>query len=85
MIWLGIAAKWVVKTWTGRVVAGVVVGWVALLINNAWQRSIGANQVVTSSVKQAKKANDTNAAIREKVKVPGAPERVLRDFCRDCD
>lgn len=85
MIWLGIAAKWIVKTWAGRAVAGLVVGWVLLQVNNAWQRSVGAEKVITSSIKQGEAANETNRKIREKVKAPGAFERLLRGHCRDCD
>lgn len=84
MIWLGTIAKWVVKTWIGRVVASVLVGWIFLQINNARQRSVGAEQVITNSIQRGKAANETNAKIREQAKTPGAAERLLRDSCRDC-
>lgn len=84
MIWLGIIWKWIIGSMLGRIVAGALVGLVALGVNNAWQRKKGAEQVITSSIEKAKAANERNARIREKTKAPGAPERVLRDFCRDC-
>lgn len=81
---IGIVWTWVIRSMLGRIVAGALVGLVALGVNNAWQRSIGADRVITSSVKQGEKANEKNARIREQTKRPGAFERLLRDSCRDC-
>lgn len=85
MIWIGLAWKWVIGSMLGRIVAGAVVGLVALGINNSWQRKKGAEQVITSSIQKAKAINERNARIREKAKQPGAFERLLRNSCRDCD
>jgi len=76
--------KYVVNSVIGRIMAGVLVGWLALSINNSWQRHKGAERIITHSIEYGKAANERNAKIREKVKAPGAAERVLRDFCRDC-
>ena len=76
--------KYVVNSVIGRIVAGVLVGWLALSINNSWQRHKGAERIITNSIKHGKAANERNAKIREKVKAPGAFERLLRDSCRDC-
>lgn len=85
MIWLGIVWKWIVGTMIGRILAGALVGLVALGINNHFQRQKGAEQVITGSIERGKAANERNAKIREKVKEPGAAERLLRHSCRDCD
>ena len=84
MIALGIIWKWVIGSMLGRIVAGALVGLVALSINNAVQRSKGAAAVVTGSIEKAKAANERNAKVREKAKQPGAADRLLRDSCRDC-
>lgn len=85
MIALGIVWKWVIGSMLGRIVAGALVGLVALGVNNAWQRQKGANQVITSSIEQGKAINEKNARVRERAKEPGAFERLLRNSCRDCD
>jgi len=84
MIWLGIVWKWVIGSMLGRIVAGALVGLVALSVNNAVQRSKGAATVIEESKQKARIANERNAKIREQVKAPGAAERVLRNYCRDC-
>lgn len=76
--------QWFVKSMIGRIVAAALVGLVALSINNSWQRHKGAEQIITNSIEHGKAANERNAKIREKVKAPGAAERVLRNYCRDC-
>jgi len=76
--------QWLVKSTIGRIVAAALVGLVALSINNSWQRHKGAERIITNSIKHGKAANERNARIREKVKAPGAAERVLRNYCRDC-
>lgn len=84
MIWLSIVWQWIVRSMIGRVVAGAIVFVVAWSLNNAWQRKKGAEQIITQSIAKGKAANEQNAKIRAQVKAPGAAERVLRDFCRDC-
>lgn len=76
--------QWFVKSMIGRIVAAALVGLVALSINNSWQRHKGAERIITNSIEWGKAANERNAKIREKVKAPGAAERVLRNYCRDC-
>jgi hypothetical protein len=76
--------QWLVKSMIGRIVAAALVGLVALSINNSWQRHKGAERIITNSIERGKAANERNAKIREKVKAPGAAERVLRNYCRDC-
>lgn len=76
--------QWFVKSMIGRIVAAALVGLVALSINNSWQRHKGAERIITNSIERGKAANERNAKIREKVKAPGAAERVLRNYCRDC-
>lgn len=76
--------QWFVKSTIGRIVAAALVGLVALSINNSWQRHKGAERIITNSIEHGKAANERNAKIREKVKAPGAAERVLRNYCRDC-
>lgn len=76
--------QWFVKSTIGRIVAAALVGLVALSINNSWQRHKGAERIITNSIERGKAANERNAKIREKVKAPGAAERVLRNYCRDC-
>lgn len=76
--------KWIIGSVIGRIVAGAAVGLVALGINNHFQRQKGANEIITQSIERGNQANERNAAIRQKAKAPGAAERVLRDFCRDC-
>lgn len=80
----GIVWRWLIGTALGNVVGLAVVFAVLWSANSAWQRSIGADRVITSSVKQGEKANEKNARIREQTKRPGAFERLLRDSCRDC-
>lgn len=85
MIWLGIIWKWIIGSMLGRIVAGALVGLVALSINNAVQRRKGAEQVITGSIEKAKAANAKNEKVRERARQPGAAKRVLDRFCRDCD
>ena len=84
MIALGIVWQWIVGSALGRIVAAALVVLVALSINNSWQRHKGAERIITQSIERGKAANERNAKIREKVKAPGAAERVLRNYCRDC-
>jgi len=76
--------KWIIGSVIGRIIAGVAVGLVALGINNHLQRQRGAAEIITQSIKQGQAINRKNEQIRQKAKQPGAAERVLRDFCRDC-
>lgn len=84
MMLLGRLLEWIVGSMLGRIAAGIAIGLVALGLNNAWQRHKGASQIVAQSIEQGKRINEKNRKIREKVKAPGAAERVLRNYCRDC-
>lgn len=82
---IGIVWTWVIRSMLGRIVAGALVGLVALGVNNAWQRKKGADQVITGSIEKAKAANAKNEKVRERARQPGAAQRVHERFCRDCD
>jgi hypothetical protein len=79
-----IVLNWVIGSWVGRVVAGVLVGFVALQMNNAVQRGKGAAMVYEDAKREGRQINAKNEAIRQKAKQPGAADRLLRDSCRDC-
>ena len=79
-----IILNWIIGSWVGRVVAGVLVGFVALQVNNAVQRSKGAATVVAESKEKAKDANAKSEKARADARKPGAADRLLRDACRDC-
>lgn len=85
MIWLGLAWKWVIGSMLGRIVAGALVGLVALGINNSVQRSKGAAAVVEASKQKAKAINVRNEEVRRRARQPGAAQRLLESACRDCD
>jgi hypothetical protein len=84
MIGWGLFQTFVVRSFVGRIVAALLVGFVALGINNAVQRQKGAAAVIEASKEKARIANAKNAVVRQKAKEPGAFERLLRDSCRDC-
>jgi hypothetical protein len=79
-----IVLNWVIGSWVGRVVAGVLVGFVALQMNNAVQRGKGAAMVYEDAKREGRQINAKNETIRQKAKQPGAADRLLRDSCRDC-
>lgn len=81
---IALVLKWVMGTWLGRVAAGLVVGFVALQINNAVQRSKGAATVIEASKEQGKANAEKSRKAHEKARQPGAADRLLRDSCRDC-
>lgn len=81
---IGLVLNWVIGSWVGRVVAGVLVGFVALQVNNAVQRGKGAAMVYEDAKREGRQINAKNEAIRQKAKQPGAADRLLRDSCRDC-
>ena len=56
----------------------------ALLVNNHHQRAIGAEKVVVAAKEHGAKANEKSEAARAAAERPGAAERVLKSFCRDC-
>jgi hypothetical protein len=81
---IGLVLNWIIGSWVGRVVAGVLVGFVALQVNNAVQRGKGAAMVYEDAKREGRQINAKNEAIRQKAKQPGAADRLLRDSCRDC-
>lgn len=48
------------------------------------QQATGARKIIEKSRTEAKKRNEKSAKIRKKAKAPGAADRLLRDYCRDC-
>lgn len=76
--------NWLISTTIGRVVAGVVVGLVALQINNAVQRGKGAALVYEASKQEGRQINAQNEKVRQQVKQPGAADRLRKSDCRDC-
>ena len=81
---IGLVLNWIIGSWVGRVVAGVVVGFVAVQVKKAVQRSKGAAIVVAESKEKAKVANAKNEKVRDNARRPGAAERLLKNDCRDC-
>ena len=81
---IGIVWKWIVGSMIGRIVAAAIAGLVALSINNAVQRKKGADAVITGSIERGKAANATNEKVRARARQPGAAQRVLENYCRDC-
>jgi hypothetical protein len=79
MAWL--AAR-VVPIGAGLAIVVALVAWDRVRIWNAENR--GAEKVIAQSRDEGNKINAKNAEVRERASRPGAPERVLRRFCRDC-
>jgi hypothetical protein len=48
------------------------------------QRQRGAEKVFTQSKQEGKKINAKNAQVFDRADKPGAADRVLKRFCRDC-
>lgn len=65
--------------------AAIAGGVVMFMLYDSSRVERGKQIVVEESRKKAAAANERNAKIREKVKEPGAAERLLRHSCRDCD
>ncbi len=83
IIW-ALFKTYIVKTFIGRVVAAIAVGGVLLWWNNSVQRQKGADAVITGSIERGKAANATNEKVRARARQPGAAQRVLENYCRDC-
>lgn len=81
MIMSWIAAR-LVPIGTGLALVLGVVAWDRVRIWNAETR--GAEKVVTQSRDLGNKINAKNSEVRERATAPGAPDRVLKRFCRDC-
>lgn len=79
MAWL--AAR-VVPIGAGLAIVVALVAWDRVRIWNAESR--GAEKVIAQSRDEGNKINAKNSEVRERAARPGAPERVLRRFCRDC-
>ena len=79
-----VVLNWIVGSLWGRLVAGALVGLVALGVNNAVQRGKGAATVVEASREKAKIANAKNEKVRADARRPGAAERLRDTACRDC-
>ena len=48
------------------------------------QQRVGARKVLEKSRTEAKRRNAKSAKIRKEARKPGAADRLLRDYCRDC-
>ena len=66
----------------GAALCLALVSWRAYDIHN--QRAIGAEKVVVAAKEHGAKANEKSEAARAAAERPGAAERVLKSFCRDC-
>lgn len=79
----------VIGTFWGKIGVAVFAGFLAFKVNNSIQQSIGAKgakaEVVRESRKQGAERNAKARTIRNAAQKPGSPERLLRDYCRDCD
>jgi hypothetical protein len=81
MIFTWLAAR-VVPIGAGLALVVALVAWDRVRIWNAESR--GAEKVVAQSRDLGNKINAKNADVREHASRAGAPERVLKRFCRDC-
>ena len=48
------------------------------------QQSRGKTKLLAESKQQGKKINEKNAQVFDRAARPGAPQRVLKNYCRDC-
>lgn len=79
MAWLGAR---LVPIGAGLVIVVALIAWDRARIWKAETR--GAEKVVADSRAKGEKINAKNSEVRERAGRPGAPERVLKRFCRDC-
>lgn len=75
----------VIGTTTGRVVLLAVALFTAWQVDRAIQRQRGAAAVVEQSIETGREINDQNQKVRSAARRPGAADRLLRKYCRDCD
>lgn len=68
----------------GRGAIVVVALVLALIVNNSHQQRKGAEKVLVASKEQGAKANAKSEAVRTDADRPGAADRVLKHYCRDC-
>lgn len=68
----------------GRIMAGVVVGLIALKSYGLYEQRVGARKVVEKSKIEGKKRNANAQRKHAEARKPGAADRLLRDSCRDC-
>jgi Flp pilus assembly protein TadB len=68
----------------GRLVAAGAAILVFLSAFALDQRSRGRQQVITASKQEAQKINAKNAPVFDRAERPGAAQRVLERYCRDC-
>lgn len=80
-----------IMAWLGARLVPIGAGLAILLALVAWDRARiwkaenrGAEKVVADSRAKGEKINAKNDAVRDRAGQPGAPERVLKRFCRDC-
>lgn len=79
MAWL--AAR-MVPIGAGLAIVVALFAWDRVRIWNAESR--GAEKVVARSRDEGNKINAKNAQVHDRAGQPGASERVLRKYCRDC-
>lgn len=85
MISLASGAFWfLVNSMAGRLILGGLTLYGAWKINNYYQQKKGAAMAVERSIKHGEEINRENAKVRREARKPGAAERLLRDYCRDC-
>lgn len=67
-----------------QLMALAVAGWVALVGNNAIQRSRGAESAVSTINTQSQEIAREAAEARKPADTPGAFERLKTKYCGDC-
>lgn len=68
----------------GRIMAGVVLGLIALKSYGLYEQRVGARTVIEASKKAGTKANANAQKHHAAARSPGAAERLRKDSCRDC-
>lgn len=87
MIWLKIT-EWIAPRMFKLAGAGVValVGVSACMIRDGRIKETGRQEVVQASKAAGAEANEKNAKVRDRARVPGSADRLRADraTCRDC-
>jgi hypothetical protein len=83
---MSIVAIWALisGSWTGRIIAAATVLLVSWKVNNVIVGQKAVKRFVEKSVKEGRARNAKAEKVREKSRQPGAADRLLREYCRDC-
>lgn len=82
---LGGLFSFLIGSRVGMIALGSLALFIAWKANNYYHQQKGKAIVIEESIEAGKEKNRVNAKIRKDAKRPGAAERLLRDYCRDCD